>query len=1038
MIKSRAVRKTLLTSVAIAAAATAQPALAKGFSWFQFPIPSQPALPATQPALPGGQPVLPSEPVAPPPPSEETTDDTRPLDPLGGRIRSFGERELDPLGGRIRTFEGEIDPNGGRIRSFEGDLEPFIGRIRTFEGDIDSLGGRIRAFEDDIDPFKGNIRSFWGDLTPEGGEIDPKIGRIRTFSDKFVPQASDLLVAWEYGDVPAMEAALDKMYRSARNKWKDPIRERTGKGFKGGFANAFFAKWGVNRDDLSDLPNWTRYERQAFVLDWYDNLLNFSGMDQVDHWMHAVNWNPSITQAQSGGSKSIIGLIDFFVAETADISQKVIYSGGYETLDQSHGAAVGSLIAAPHDGFGVMGIAPNSLIAAYNPFDETYTASWADVTEGIKQVRQRGANVINLSLGVSGEAMPGEWRDVFVESPDTWLNTSVFVIAAGNDGITQANDVEFGGAFDANFILVGSVDTNLEISAFSNRPGTACLLNNGVCENNAAFDGSDPAFADGSYLSQSGLLMNHFIVAPGEMILASDGQGGTTRVSGTSFATPLVSGAIALVQDRWPWLRYFPEDVAKAILESATDLGAPGVDAVYGHGLLNIEGSQAPLDFNNLTYYLNNRNGNWWDQPEQFSSAQLLEGGFQSSWTAQDMYFSVFEDLVNTRRDFLIPLSSRMFDTSVGGVTLSEFMYNRFVGWLGSGPSGGTAGFSDMQQTAAMPLGDGWSFAFSGTQNVVVGNQFLARPDLETSVIVNGPDSSFGFAFGYGDGTALLGGQRSLGLTSDYNPITGGANPLLGFASGGAHMAARAELVDGLNLSFATSRRDGALEERIAREDFGLADRALIQERGDYEAQASTVRLDYAFSGASTISLAYTMLDERDALFGVRSLEPSDFGNGTRTTGMTVAADFDLGSGLSVFGSATGSTSSSSRNAAFQVRDDFSSAFQLGASKVGVLGENDRLRFTMAQPLTLERGFMEIDQVAVIDRQTGEIGVVTQSFDIANDVPRRYVAEGHYAAPVMNGAGEFSLFARAELRPQSNLRADNPDYVGGMKFRIAF
>ncbi|MEL7196835.1 MAG: S8 family serine peptidase [Pseudomonadota bacterium] len=1029
----RAITKALLCTAAAVAATTAQPAYANSF-WLQFPVFPQPALPDNEPAIPGTEPTI--EPSLPA--SGDTSNDERPLDPLGGRIRSFGERELDPLGGRIRTFEGDIDPNGGRIRSFEGDLEPFIGRIRSFEGDVDSLGGRIRAFEDDIDPFKGNIRSFWGDLTPEGGEIDPKIGRIRSFSDKFIPQASNLLVAWENGDVAAMETALDKMFVSARRDWKDAIRERTGKGFKGGFSKKFFKKWDVNPDDLSSLQSWSRYERQAFVLDWYDNLLNFSGMDQVDHWMQAVNWNPRLTQAQSGGSKSTIGLIDFFVAEDADIAGKVVYSGGYTSVDESHGAAVGSLIAAPHDGFGVMGIAPNSNIAAFNPFDETYTANWADVTRGIQEVRKYSADVINLSLGVSGETLPGEWRDVFKDAPNTWLNNTLFVIAAGNDGVDQPTDIEFGGAFDSKFIVVGSVDTNLEISAFSNRPGDACLLNNGVCENEAAFNGTDASFVDGSYLNQSGLLMNHFIVAPGEMILASDGIGGTTRVSGTSFAAPLVSGAAALIQDRWPWLRLYPEDVAKAILESATDLGAPGVDAVYGHGLLNIEASQAPLDFNNLTFYLNDRQAGWRQRPQTFTAAALLEGGFQSSWTAQDLYFTAFEELVNSSRDFAIPLSSRMFDTSIIGVTLSEFMYNRFVGWLGGGSADGTSGFSDLQQTAAMPLGNGWSFAFSGTQNVVVGNQFLARPDLETSVIVNGPDDTFGFAFGYGDGTALLGGQRSLGLTSDYNPVTGGANPLLGFASGGTHMSARAQLVDGLNLSFATSNRDGALEESIAREDFGLADRALIEDRGDYQARASTVRLDYAVTGASTLSLAYTLLDERDALFGVRSLDTADFGNGTRTSGVTLAADFDFGSGINLFGSATGSTSNSSNAATLQVRDDFSSAFQVGASKFGVLGERDSLRFTLAQPLTLERGFIDIEQVAVVDRATGERGVVTESFDITNDVPRRYVAEGHYAAPVMNGIGEFSLFARAELRPQSNLRADNPDYVGGMKFRIAF
>ena len=67
--------------------------------------------------------------------------------------------------------------------------------------------------------------------------------------------------------------------------------------------------------------------------------------------------------------------------------------------------------------------------------------------------------------------------------------------------------------------------------------------------------------------------MNRFIVAPGELILVSDGKGGVTRMSGTSFSAPLVAGAIALIHDRWPWLKKYPRDVAKILLESATDLG---------------------------------------------------------------------------------------------------------------------------------------------------------------------------------------------------------------------------------------------------------------------------------------------------------------------------------------------------------------------------------------------------------------------------------------------------------------------------------
>jgi hypothetical protein len=367
-------------------------------------------------------------------------------------------------------------------------------------------------------------------------------------------------------------------------------------------------------------------------------------------------------------------------------------------------------------------------------------------------------------------------------------------------------------------------------------------------------------------------------------------------------------------------------------------------------------------------------------------------------------------------------------------------MYHRFVSWLdgGASKSGFTSGFTDMNHTPAVPFGDGWSFSMSGRQNIVSGNQFLLRPNLESTVAINAPDNAFGFAFGHGDASALVGGQGNLGLTTDYNPVTGGANPLLGFATGGTHFAASARLADGLRFSLATTRRDGSVDENIAREDFGLDDRALIDSRGDYQAAATTVRVDYNLSGASTLSMAFTMLDEQDALFGVRSIEPTDFGGGVRTTGATLAADFDLGAGINLFGSATVSRSEAGQDANLRVTGTLSSAFQAGMAKHGVIGRSDNLRVTVAQPLTLERGFIDARLVGVVDRQTGEKGIINERFDITNAGPRRYVAEGHYAAPVMGGAGEVSLFARAELRPSANLREDNSDVLGGVSFRVAF
>ena len=65
-------------------------------------------------------------------------------------------------------------------------------------------------------------------------------------------------------------------------------------------------------------------------------------------------------------------------------------------------------------------------------------------------------------------------------------------------------------------------------------------------------------------------------------------------MSGTSMAAPIVTGAVALLHSYWGHLKNNPQATASILFESATDLGAPGVDAVYGHGLLNIQAAFDP------------------------------------------------------------------------------------------------------------------------------------------------------------------------------------------------------------------------------------------------------------------------------------------------------------------------------------------------------------------------------------------------------------------------------------------------------------
>src|SRR5690606_28479774 len=87
-----------------------------------------------------------------------------------------------------------------------------------------------------------------------------------------------------------------------------------------------------------------------------------------------------------------------------------------------------------------------------------------------------------------------------------------------------------------------------------------------------------------------GIAQNYCLVAPGYVVFTDfkDAAGQPTYWvgQGTSYAAPQVSGAAALVWEAFP---YFDNDlVRQTLLGTAVDLGAPGVDPVFGHGLLEV------------------------------------------------------------------------------------------------------------------------------------------------------------------------------------------------------------------------------------------------------------------------------------------------------------------------------------------------------------------------------------------------------------------------------------------------------------------
>ncbi|AXA84159.1 autotransporter domain-containing protein [Lysobacter oculi] len=113
-----------------------------------------------------------------------------------------------------------------------------------------------------------------------------------------------------------------------------------------------------------------------------------------------------------------------------------------------------------------------------------------------------------------------------------------------------------------------------------------------------ALDPKNPTQLTG-YSQKCGYAKNYCLVAPGDAVFPLKDANGVMRFyggGGTSYAAPLVSGAAAVVWAAFPYMNN--DQVRQVLLGTAKDLGAAGMDDVFGWGLLDVtKASWGPGNF---------------------------------------------------------------------------------------------------------------------------------------------------------------------------------------------------------------------------------------------------------------------------------------------------------------------------------------------------------------------------------------------------------------------------------------------------------
>jgi len=207
--------------------------------------------------------------------------------------------------------------------------------------------------------------------------------------------------------------------------------------------------------------------------------------------------------------------------------------------DNGHGTHVAGIIAAEENGIGVVGVAPQARLYALKALTSSGSGYYSDLIDALGWCVDHGIQVANMSLGFTSDYSP------LREACDNAYNAGVLLVAAaGNQGSDSI-------LYPAKYNSVIAV---------------------------SAIDSSDNLTHKSNYGAQIEL------AAPGYSIKSTLMGGGYGIKSGTSIATPHVSGTAALVIASGVT---GSSTVREQLDNTAEDLGAPGWDTYFGNGLVD-------------------------------------------------------------------------------------------------------------------------------------------------------------------------------------------------------------------------------------------------------------------------------------------------------------------------------------------------------------------------------------------------------------------------------------------------------------------
>jgi subtilisin len=221
--------------------------------------------------------------------------------------------------------------------------------------------------------------------------------------------------------------------------------------------------------------------------------------------------------------------------------------------DNGHGTAVAGVAAAKDNSQGVVGVSPGARLWAIKVLDSNGIGFMSDLIEGIDYVTQHAKEIEVVNLSFGGDGSSDAFHTAIIRSVSAGVT---YVVAAGNE------------AKDASSVIPASFPEVIAVSAIVDTDGKC-----GAKSSISTTAGKDDTFAS---FSNYGSVID--IAAPGVLIKTTTKGDSYSSFTGTSAATPHVTGAAALYKSE------HPEATSSDVRSALRSLGSSPATTCDGNG----------------------------------------------------------------------------------------------------------------------------------------------------------------------------------------------------------------------------------------------------------------------------------------------------------------------------------------------------------------------------------------------------------------------------------------------------------------------